>query len=118
MKELDYTQIIITLIGVLATIVTGFLIPLLKSKLDISSYNKVLDYANVGVKAAEQLFASDAGKEKLEYVKQYLADNNIKVDIAAIEAAVKQNFGKESVFQEMLTRPPDETEKITEDYEV
>lgn len=97
---IDLTQIIVALIGVLGTIVTYFLIPYLKTKIDSERWEQLQKITFVAVSAAEQLGLSKVIEDKYQYAKvqieQELQKLNIKINEAqikaAIEAAVRQNF--------------------------
>lgn len=91
---IDITQIVVALIGLLGTILTGFLIPILRNKLT-DKQNEIFDsVVRVGVYAAEQMFGAGKGAEKKEYVLKLLAERGYDVDAeivnAAIEAMVKE----------------------------
>ena len=94
--QIDITQIVIALIGLLSTILTGFAVPWLKSKIDINNGKVTENQAymiklviNTAVKAAEQLYNSDAGKEKKAYVIDLLKEQGIDVDLPEIDAAIE-----------------------------
>jgi LL-H family phage holin len=97
--NIDFTDIIVALIGLLATVITTYLVPFIKSKLTAQQQSTLEAIARTGVYAAEQLFnVPKSGSEKLEYVTNYatqlLTKLGIRVDAdrlrAAIEAAVKE----------------------------
>ena len=78
---------IITLIGVLITYV---LIPYIKSKTSISQQEEINKWVEIAVAAAQQLYRGDGrGKEKKEYVINWLAERNIKYDAAKIDAMIE-----------------------------
>ena len=84
-------ELIITLLGVL---ITMFLVPWLKTKLNINQWNTLNEYATVFVKAAEMLFnETNAGKKKKEWVLERLTviaeEHNLKFSADAIEAAIE-----------------------------
>lgn len=94
--NIDITKIVIAIIGLLSTILTGFLIPWLKTKIDINSGKVTENQAymikliiNTAVKAAEQLYNSDQGKEKKAYVVELLKDQGIDVDMPSVDAAIE-----------------------------
>ena len=94
--QIDITQIVIALIGLLSTILTGFAVPWLKSKIDINNGKVSENQAymiklviNTAVKAAEQLYNSDAGKEKKAYVVDLLKEQGIDVDLPEVDAAIE-----------------------------
>ncbi len=91
---IDITQIVVALIGLLGTILTGFLIPILRNKLT-DKQNEIFDsVVRVGVYAAEQMFGTGKGAEKKQYVLKLLEERGYDVDSeivnAAIEAVVKE----------------------------
>jgi LL-H family phage holin len=94
--QIDLTQIIIALIGLLATVATCYIIPYLKTKTSEERWDYLCMVASTAVYAAEQLGVANKFQTKLDYaftyVKTILAAQNIHFnnDIirAAIEAAV------------------------------
>lgn len=88
--QIDITQVILAVITLLGTLITGFVIPLLKSKI---SENKqaIFDSAvRVAVYAAEQIFSgSKQGKEKKSYVIDLLRKQGYVVDDEIIDAAIE-----------------------------
>ena len=92
--QIDLTQIILAVIALLSAIVTGYLIPLLKSKLTAQQLDGLKAAAKIAVFAAEQTYIPEQWAEKKQYAQQLLKEqgydiNTDKVD-AAIEAAVKE----------------------------
>ena len=91
---MDYTQIISAVIALISALVSAFLIPWLKTKIDADKLQTVRAYVEIGVKAAEQLYAAFEGDKKKAYVISFLAGKGIKFDVETvdklIEAAVLQ----------------------------
>ena len=94
--RIDITQIVIALIGLLSAVLTGFAIPWLKSKIDINNGKVSENQAymiklviNTAVKAAEQLYNSDEGKEKKAYVVNLLKEQGLDIDLPEIDAAIE-----------------------------
>lgn len=91
---MDYTQIISAVIALISAIVSAFLIPWLKTKIDANKLQTIKTYVEIGVKAAEQLYAATDGEEKKAYVINFLAEHGIRFDVSTIdqliEAAVLQ----------------------------
>lgn len=89
-----YLQLLLTFIGL---ILTGVLIPWIKTKIDAGHMAKITKYVDVFVLAAEQLYGAGNGREKLEYVAAALRAKGYILDIdsvtdevrAMIEAAVR-----------------------------
>ncbi len=65
-------------------------IPWLKSKTSKEQQDYLLSTVKILVYAAEQLYGAGKGDVKLQYVEDELESRGLKVDIAAIEAAVRE----------------------------
>ena len=91
---MDYTQIIAAVIALISALVSAFLIPWIKTKIDADKLQTVQAYVEIGVKAAEHLYAASEGDKKKAYVISFLAGKGIKFDVETvdklIEAAVLQ----------------------------
>ena len=94
--KIDITQIAVALIALLSAVITGFLIPWLKSKFNLNQTNinesqryLFMLIIETAVKAAEQLYNSDQGKEKKQYVLDLLAEQGFNVDDKALDAAIE-----------------------------
>ena len=86
---IDLTQIILAIITLIGAIITRYLIPWLKDKLDDRQYNVLATLVRVGVFAAEQLFSSEQWKEKKQYVVDLLKENGYTVDTTAVDALIE-----------------------------
>ena len=91
---MDYTQIISAVIALISALVSAFLIPWLKTKIDADKLQTIRTYVEIGVKAAEQLYDATDGTAKKAYVLSFLAEKGITFDSEVIdkliEAAVLQ----------------------------
>lgn len=91
--HIDLTQIIVALIGILAAIVTKFVIPYLTSKVSAEKRQEIAFWTKLAVEAAEKIFKEQGmGAAKKQYVKEFLEAkgftlNESEIDIA-IESAV------------------------------
>lgn len=66
-------NIILTLIPILGTIITGVIIPFFVSKIGTEKLNKIIKWTGRTVKAAEKLFPeSGSGEQKKEYVINFI----------------------------------------------
>lgn len=74
----------------LASWITLRLIPWLKARTDAQQQDYLLSTAKILVYAAEQLYGAGRGADKLNYVERELAIRGLKIDTAAIEAAVRE----------------------------
>ncbi len=91
--QIDLTQVIVALIGLISIIITSCLVPYLKSRLTVSQYQSLVGWAKIAVEAAEKMFTeSGTGEAKKKYVKTFLTEkgfvlNDTEVDVV-IESAV------------------------------
>ena len=93
---IDITQVVLAVIAVVSSIITTFLIPLLKAKLDVEKSNLSENQAamlrlaiTTAVTAAEQLYKSEEGQQKKAYVLNLLKQQGYEVDSALIDAAIE-----------------------------
>src|SRR5574344_120899 len=91
--SIDLTQIIVAVLGVLASLITAYVIPWLKKKISAENQQIILSVADAAVLAVEQLYKTLGGEAKKEQAVQTVTDwlgkYNISVDKAQIEAAVE-----------------------------
>ena len=90
----DLTPIVNAVITLIAAIVTTFLIPWIKSKIDAAKLAQIVEWVGIAVRAAEQIYnESGMGEKKKQYVLDFLADKGFTLDPnsinAMIEASVK-----------------------------
>lgn len=87
---IDLTEIIIAVIGLIATVLTTFLIPYLKQKLSAEHFAEVQMWVNIGVKAAEMLYTGTGrGEEKKAYVVEFLKTKGYTLDATIIENMIE-----------------------------
>lgn len=90
----DLTPIVNAVITLIAAIITTFLIPWIKSKIDAAKLAQIVEWVGIAVRAAEQIYnESGMGEKKKQYVLDFLASKGFTLDPdsinAMIEAAVK-----------------------------
>lgn len=76
------------ILALIAAIITYYLIPYIKSKTSAEQQSSIDTWVSVAVAAAEQLFDSSQGEEKLAYVVDYLSAIGVEVTTEEIESAV------------------------------
>lgn len=94
MANINLTPILQALIGLLAALITYKLIPWIKSKTTAQQRQNMAVLIRVLVFAAEQLFGSGHGAEKLEYVCEKLREQGYEVNLPDIEATVYEAFNQ------------------------
>ena len=85
---IDLTPILQAIIALLAALVTYRLIPWIKARTTEAQQKQLESAYKIAVFAAEQLYGSGFGAEKLDYATKYLADRGYSVDRALIESMV------------------------------
>lgn len=97
---IDITEVVRAAIALIAALVTYFLVPWLKQKVEAEKLNEITKWVKAGVKAAEMIYnESGMGVKKKAYVLEFLAEKGYTMDIDSIdiliEAAVQElNSGK------------------------
>ena len=98
---IDLTPIINAAIVLLAGIITAFVLPWVKeyvlpwiaANTTEKQRNVLCGLYKTAVYAAEQIYGSGYGRDKLEYAKNYIRDKGYTVDYDLIEATVREHFG-------------------------
>ena len=87
---IDLTGIAQAVIALLAALITTKLIPWIKARTTAQQQSLLDAVVDTLVFAAEQIYGSGTGKEKLEYVQSQLTARGYTIDLNAIEATVKR----------------------------
>ena len=90
---MDVTKVIEALIGLLIAVVVYIVAPTLKAflaaKTDKETLTKWAGYVDIAVGAAEQLMPKDAGKEKKQFVLDWLEARGITYDADEVDALIE-----------------------------
>ena len=96
--NIDITQIVVAVIGLMSVIITSVVYPLIKSKLTNSQWESIKNYALAGVQAAEIIIGAGKGAEKFAWAKEYIEAqckaHGIKIDMDTVQVAI-ENAWKE-----------------------
>lgn len=88
--QINLTQVVVALIGLLSTALTSFLIPFLKNKISEAKYKRIQVWATVAVEAAEQIFVGTGlGAKKKEYVINFLNKRGYKIDDDELDVVIE-----------------------------
>ncbi len=90
----DYTFIFELITTVASLIITGFIIPFIKERLNTEKREQLEKWVNIAVKAAEQLFGSKTGQKKKEYVVSFLLSKGIVFDVDEVTAMIESEVYK------------------------
>jgi len=85
----EITELLNAIIALMATVITTFVIPWLKRKLGNEKMTEFLQWVDIGVLAAEQLYDSLDGHKKKEYVVNLLKEKGFKFTDAEVSAAIE-----------------------------
>lgn len=95
--EINITEVVVALIGLLGTVITAFVIPWVNSKLKNEKLQTVVEIARQVVHAAHELDITnelvELGMDKATYAwteaKKALSAKGIKIDDDELKAAIK-----------------------------
>lgn len=98
MQPISLTQIILAVITLIVALATRYAIPFAKQKMNENQLEMLRIAVKTAVYAAEKIYGSKQGQEKLNYVVEVLKQQGYEVDMtqiadttrALIEAAVKE----------------------------
>ena len=96
--NLDLTQIVVALIGLLGIIITSVAVPMIKANTSVKTQTIITNIIKTAVYAAQQIYTSEQWREKkdfaMEQVLKGLEQYGIALDTEsvsdAIEAALKE----------------------------
>ena len=108
--NIDITQIVVAVIGLLGLVVTSVLVPLIRTKINAEQWDTIKNYALAGVQAAEIIIGAGNGVKKFEEVKKYIekecAAHGIKIDMDTVRIAI------ENAWKDLGLDHSDEQEKV------
>lgn len=88
----NLTPILEAVVALAVTLATVFLIPWLRGKTTASQREDLLNWVDIAVAAAQQLYHQCSGQQRLEYALTVLTERGFDVDsdavLDAVEAAV------------------------------
>ena len=87
---IDLTPIVEAIVALVAAIITAFVIPWLKGKIDADKLEEIELWVTVAVEAAEQLYVgSGRGAEKKAYVVQFLQEKGFTLDPDSLDKLIE-----------------------------
>ena len=91
--NIDITQIIVAVIGLLGLVVTSVLVPLIRTKINAEQWDTIYNYAVAAVQAAEIIIGAGKGDEKFAWAKEYIEAqckaHGIKIDMDTVRVAIE-----------------------------
>lgn len=86
--NIDITQIVVAIIGLLSALITYRLIPWIKANTNEKQQAMIKAAVQTAVFAAEQIYGAGEGDKKFDYAVNWLKEHGYDVDKTDIEAAV------------------------------
>lgn len=86
---IDLTQIILAVITLIGGIIARYLIPWIKGKLNDQKTEALNSVIRIAVFAAEQLYKSEQGQQKKQYVLDLLKANGYDINSSLVDAAIE-----------------------------
>ena len=101
---IDYTEIILALIGLLSLLVTTVLVPLIKARTTVAQLEKIKFWTDIAVTAAEKHFESQPGmgEVKKQEVIDFIQSLNIKLTDEQLSLLI------DAVVEELINKPLNE----------
>ena len=87
---IDITNIVSTVIALIVALISTFLIPWLKNRVDTEKFEQIKEWTRVAVQAAEMIYKGvGRGEEKKTFVINYLNSKGFKIDTDTIDALIE-----------------------------
>ena len=102
---MDSFKILQVILSIVSIIITGILIPFIKSKVAKDKIDKAMTITAIAVKAAEQIYReSGQGKEKKDSVRRYLEKSKIKLTDEEIDTLIEAAVKELNLWQEEVSK--------------
>lgn len=105
---IDLTNLFNAIIALMAAVITAFVIPWIKAKASVQQQEALAGLYRTLCFAAEQIYGSGHGEDKLDYVEAQLMERGYTIDRNMIEATVKMHFGEWGKHKNTDELPDDE----------
>lgn len=87
---IDLTPIMEAIIALVVAVITVFVIPWLKGKIDADKLEQIKLWVTVAVEAAEQLYnGTGRGEEKKAYVVKFLQEKGFTIDPDSLDKLIE-----------------------------
>ena len=107
---IDLTPVLQLAVMLMGALITAFVIPWIRRKTNAQQWDALVNITRTAVFAAEQVYGSGWGRDKMRYAEEYIKRKGYTVDVDMIEATVRQYFGH-------IEFEPDEEEDVPEEDE-
>ena len=87
--KIDLTFVLEAAFTLLSALLAAFVLPVLKKRLTAEQTETLRTWVRIGVAAAEQLYGSEAGQKKKDYVLSFLLGKGLVVDVDEVTALLE-----------------------------
>ena len=99
-------KIILAVIALLSAIITGVVVPYIRSKTTATQRDNIYTIVQLAVGAAEQIyFKPGEGEQKKQYVVNYLSSKGIKLTVEELNIFIESAVKELNIWQEQLLPP-------------
>lgn len=103
---MNAVNVMYVVLSIVSVLVSGLLIPYIKSKTKKEDREYILSLVEIAVNAAEQIYReSGMGKEKKQYVLNYLESKNIKVSMLELDGLIEASVMEINKWKKELKTP-------------
>lgn len=87
---IDITPIVNAIIMLIAGVISVFLVPWIKGKVEAQKFDQIMSWVEIAVNAAEQIYKeSGMGEAKKRYVLNFLKSKGFTVDTVSVDAMIE-----------------------------
>ena len=86
---MDLTSVLVALIALCAALLTAFVIPWLRTKTSTQQLTELMYWVEIAVAAAQQIYYTADGPDRLEYALRLLKEKGYDVDSNEVRDAVE-----------------------------
>ena len=79
-----FVKLLMGILSICSVLVTVYLLPYIKTKISTEDMKKLLNYAAIAVRCAEQIYTKEQWQEKKEYVMDYcmkIINEKLHIDV-------------------------------------
>lgn len=86
----DLTEIVKAVITLILALISAYLVPYIKTKVDAGKFEKIKAWVKVAVEAAEMIYVGTGrGEEKKAYVLEFLKSKGFTLDMTSIDNLIE-----------------------------
>lgn len=91
---MNITDILVAVVNLALVVLVAVLIPMLKNRIGAENMDSFLRWVEIGVAAAEQIFADTEGEKKKAYVLEYIESKGFEVNAEDVDNAIEAAVNK------------------------